>query len=83
MASSANILGKLFRDLEVAAYNLATGRESDDIEELVGVIGSVRLRGGAPLVGVLRDTAPRLSESPAARRQFFHAARALVSLHRR
>jgi hypothetical protein len=83
MASSANVLLSLFRDLEAVAYNLAKGRAlGDDVESLVSVIGSVRLRGGAPLVGILRDTAPRLSESSTARRQFFHAARALVTLHR-
>jgi hypothetical protein len=65
-------------DLEVAAYRLASGRGPQP-----DPIALVRaLDGRGPLLRILRDTAPRIFESEAARRQFFHAARALVALHR-
>lgn len=75
-------LGNALHSLEVAAYDLATGRARLDVARIVGLIASLPINGGAPMVAVLRATAPRVETCAVARRQFFHAARALVSLHR-
>jgi hypothetical protein len=76
-------LGSVLHELEVAAYDLATGRASQrDVAAIVGTVLELPVLGGASLLSVLRSTAPRLDESILARRQFFHAARAFVSLHR-
>jgi hypothetical protein len=74
-------LSSVLCDLEAAAYDVAKG-QSVDAPALVSAIDTRALRGGAPLLTVLRATAPRVSLSPTARRQFFHAARALIALHR-
>lgn len=75
-------LAVLLHDLEVAAYRVASGREGRDIAELVREVVRFPIGRGAPLVAILGSTAPHVEESESARRQFFHAARALVSLHR-
>lgn len=81
MATAPDLCTAL-RSLEAAAYDLATGRARLDIASVVGLIASLPINGGAPMLAVLRATAPRVEHCAVARRQFFHAARALVSLHR-
>jgi len=73
---------KALRDLEQYAYELAAGRAPErDITELVAAlrIGSTK---GVWLLRILHETAARVTESAATRRQFFHATRAFVSLRR-
>lgn len=76
-------LALLLHDLECAAYELATGRPTKhDIPNLVSQVTAAKVGNGSSLVAILRNTAPLLDESESARRQFFHAARALLSLYR-
>jgi hypothetical protein len=81
-AAATTPLGNALYSLEVAAYDLATGRARLDLGSVVNLVASLPINGGAPMLAVLRATAPRVEQSAVARRQFFHAARALVSLHR-
>lgn len=82
MVTHANqFLSSALCDLEIGAYNLAKGQPID-ASLLVSAIDTRLLLGGASLLIVLRDTATRVAVSSSARRQFFHAARALVTLHR-
>ena len=83
MAAMVTHPDALIHELESAAYELATGRPHHrDLGALLREMVSLPLRSGMSLLAVLVATAPRVDESPAARRQFFHAARAFVSLHR-
>lgn len=70
-------------DLEDYARELAAGRSPrrDDVAVVLDAlrVGTTR---GSWLLRVLNETLGRVSESEAARRQFFHAARALVFLRR-
>jgi len=73
---------KALRDLELYAYELAAGRAPErDITDLVAALrlGSTK---GIWLLRILNETAARVAESASARRQFFHATRAFVSLRR-
>lgn len=83
MSTATDDLQHAMRSLEAAAYDLATGRtEPLHVLRLLDAVYAAPLRGGTALLTVLRTTAPRLAFSTAARKQFFHAARALVTLHR-
>jgi hypothetical protein len=68
-------------DLEVVAYDIARGRPHD-APRVIASLDARSLQGGAPLLTILRRTVGRVASCPTARRQFFHAARALVALHR-
>lgn len=82
IARSNDLLSGALQDLEAAAYRLATGREID-APSVVHALDADVLGRGTPLLGILRETAPRVDASSVARKRFFHAVRALVALHRR
>jgi len=69
--------------LEQYAYDLAAGRTTA-LANLAEIIASLRIGStrGIWLLPILHKTAPQVAESAAARRQFFHATRAFVSLRR-
>ena len=69
--------------LEAHARRLAQG-QAPDMTELVLLLGRLEIHGRWPryLQRILCESLPKLRESGDARRQFFHAARALVSLRR-
>jgi hypothetical protein len=71
------------RDLEEFAHDLAAGRapRSSDITPTLRALrlGSTR---GNWLLRIMSETSARLTDSEAARRQFFHAARAFIFLRR-
>jgi len=83
LVASPDGLAAMLHELECAAYELATGRpHRRDLGALIREMVSLPMRDGMKLLAILLATAPRVDESPAARRQFFHAARAFVSLYR-
>ncbi len=69
--------------LEEFARDLAAGREPrhGNITETLQQLRLGATRGNW-LLRILNETAAHTAESPSARRQFFHAARAFVSLRR-
>lgn len=69
--------------LEEFARDLAAGRAPRQ-GDIASTLQQLRLGAtrGNWLLRILNETAAHASESPSARRQFFHAARALVSLRR-
>lgn len=81
--TSTSSLGTLLHDLEAVAYQLVAGRaRQHDAAALVGAVVRQQVRGGSSLLHVLETTAPRLDDCAVARKKFFHATRALVTLHR-
>lgn len=73
---------KALRDLELYAYELAAGRAPE--RDISGLVAALRLGSpkGVWLLRILNETATRVMDSASARRQFFHATRAFVSLRR-
>ena len=69
---------RLARSTAIFGAATALSRVLGLLREMV----ALPIRSGMSLLAVLVATAPRVDESPAARRKFFHAARAFVSLHR-
>lgn len=69
------------RRLEEFAYDLAAGRARGDFVPTLTALRVGDARGNW-LLRILHETSSRLTESAAARRQFFHATRALLTLRR-
>lgn len=70
-------------DLEEFARDVAAGR-SPRCPDITPTLGQLKLDDGSGdwILRVLSATCGRMANSAAARRRFFHAARALVSLRR-
>lgn len=71
------------RQLERFARDLAFGRASHvDLPAILATLGFDAPPRSRPLLEALRTSAPAAPADEHARRKFFHAARAVVSLHR-
>ena len=70
------------RELEAYAHDLAAGRvPRANIASALDRL-NVSSPGGSSLIRILQATSQHVAESRTARRQFFHAARALVAMRR-
>lgn len=74
---------RALRELEEFAHDLAAGRapRSSDITGTLSLLRLGTTRGNW-LLRIMHETSSRVADSASARRQFFHAARAFVSLRR-